>query len=490
MLKDTIEQQKHQIDLLRLQVIEFKKLIFGAKQEKFIASSPSNLVQGVLFADEKLAELVAENVTVVKEHTKTKTSVRINHPGRNPLSPHLRRERIELPPTEDVTGLVAVGEEITEVLAFKPGELYVKQYVRPEYIKPTADGMNAKRVIAPAPPTLFPKSFVDASLMAYIIISKFIDHIPVYRLVKMLRRQHVIIDESTINNWLKQAWHLLAPFYEMLAKKVEVANYLMVDETTLSVLDKTKKGTTHTGYIWAYCNPQSGELLFKYHTGRGGEWPKEMLKNYQGYLQTDGYSGYDQFDKVANVVRLNCWAHVRRKFFDAQTFDKQKAGEVLTEIQALYAIERVCREDNFTPNEVKAHRQAHAVPILEKLHQILITQLANTIPNSPLGKAIAYTLKRWDKLQVYVQEGYLHIDTNVIENAIRPIALGRKNYLFAGNHEAAQRIAMFYTLVANCHLNGVNPQQWLTYVFENINDCKINAIQELLPQKYAAILNK
>jgi len=116
--------------------------------------------------------------------------------------------------------------------------------------------------------------------------------------------------------------------------------------------------------------------------------------------------------------------------------------------------------------------------------------LANTIPNSPLGKAIAYTLKRWDKLQVYVQEGYLHIDTNVIENAIRPIALGRKNYLFAGNHEAAQRIAMFYTLVANCHLNGVNPQQWLTYVFENINDCKINAIQELLPQKYAAILNK
>ena len=193
---------------------------------------------------------------------------------------------------------------------------------------------------------------------------------------------------------------------------------------------------------------------------------------------------------MEGITTLNCWAHARRKFIDAQSFDNAKASEVLTQIQLLYAVEKHCVENNYAADEIKNYRQKHAVPVLKTLHQILQTQLANSLPKSPLGLALQYTLSRWDKLNVYLCDGNLRIDNNLVENSVRPVAIGRKNYLFAGNHEAAQRSAMLYSLFATCKLHHVNPIQWLTYVFENINDHKINAIEELLPQNYAELLSK
>ena len=193
---------------------------------------------------------------------------------------------------------------------------------------------------------------------------------------------------------------------------------------------------------------------------------------------------------MAGITTLNCWAHARRKFIDAQSFDNTKASEVLTQIQLLYAVEKHCVENNYTAAEIKEYRQDHAAPLLTTLHQTLQTQLLNSLPKSPLGMALQYTLSRWDKLKVYLRDGNLRIDNNLIENSIRPVAIGRKNYLFAGNHEAASRSAMLYSLFATCKLNQVNPIEWLTYIFENINDHKINAIEEMLPQNYAALLNK
>jgi hypothetical protein len=250
------------------------------------------------------------------------------------------------------------------------------------------------------------------------------------------------------------------------------------------VLDKNKKGTTHLGYYWVYYDPVRKLVMFDYQEGRSGEFPKETLKNFKGYLQTDGYGGYDQFDKKNGVTTLNCWAHARRKFFEAKDYDKEMAEDVLAQIQLLYQIESYCREHNLVPEEIKALRQEHAIPILNNLHETLQTYLQTTLPSSPMGTALQYTLKRWSKLVVYTEDGKLQIDNNLVENSIRPVAIGRKNYLFAGSHEAARRAGMMYSFFATCKLHNINPEQWLTHVFDNINDTYINKIQGLLPQNY------
>jgi transposase len=484
------ELQSQQINLLRLQILELQKFIFSGKQEKF-KPAVGNELQTALFANDRLGEVVIESTQQVQGYKKNKTAVRVNHPGRNPLPAHLRREEIILPPAEDVTGLQPVGEEVTEIFEYKQGEAYVKKYIRYEYIKPSADGTQARRIIAALPNNIpIPKSYVGASLLSHLMASKYIDHLPVYRQLQMLSRQKVTLEGNTVNNWFKQGCNLIVPLFEAHERQVLSTKYLGVDETPIKVLDKTKKGTTHQGYYWVYYNTESRQVLFKYQTGRAAEWPKETLKNYQGYLQTDGYAAYNQFDEVEGIIPLNCWAHARRKFIDAQTFDNAKASEVLTQIQLLYAVEKYYAENNYTADEIKNYRQQHAVPVLKTLHQILQSQLANSLPKSPLGMALQYTLARWDKLNIYTHDGNLRIDNNLVENSLRPVAIGRKNYLFAGNHEAAGRSAMLYSLFATCKLYNVNPIEWLTYVFENINDHKINAIEDLLPQNYAAILNK
>ena len=488
--QSVIDELKQDNNLLRLQILELRKFIFSGKQEKFKPVANSNELQTALFEKDKLGDVVVESIKHVKAYDVKQTVVRVNHPGRKPLPAHLRREEIILAPAEDVTGLQPIGEEITEILEYQQGELYVKKYIRPEYIQPTADGTQAKRVIAALPNMPIAKSYVGASLLAHLMASKYIDHLPVYRQVQMFSRQKIKLEDSTISNWFRQGCNLLEPLYLSHERQVLGAKYLGADETPIKVLDKTKKGTTHQGYYWVYYNTDSRQVLFKYQTGRAAEWPKETLKNYKGYLQTDGYAAYNQFDEIEGIIVLNCWAHARRKFIDAQDFDNAKASEVLVQIQLMYAIEKHCTENDYTTEEIKNYRQEHAVPVLKTLHQILQTQLANSLPKSPLGLALQYTLARWDKLNVYTQDGNLRIDNNLVENSIRPVAIGRKNYLFAGNHEAAQRSAMLYTLFATCKLHNVNPIQWLTYVFENINDHKINAIEELLPQNYAAPLYK
>jgi transposase len=489
-LQTANEAQSQKISLLQLQIIELQKFIFGGKQEKFKPAVDVHEGQTALFAADKLGEVVVVGSKQVKAHEVKQTALRVNHPGRKPLPAHLRREETILEPTEDVTGLQPVGEEITEILEYRPGELYVKKYIRPEYIKPTADGTQAKRAIAALPGMPIAKSYVGASLLAHMMASKYVDHQPVYRQLQMFARQKVTIEDNTVSNWFRQGCHLLISLFEAHERQVLQTNYLGVDETPIKVLDKTKKGTTHQGYYWVYYNTMSRQVLFKYQTGRAAQWPRETLANYKGYLQTDGYAGYDQFDGAPGITALNCWAHARRKFIDAQSFDNAKAGEVLAQIQLLYAMEKHCAENKYTAGQIKQYRQQEAVPVLDTLHGILQNQLAGSLPKSPLGMALQYTLARWDKLNVYTRDGNLRIDNNLVENSIRPVAIGRKNYLFAGNHEAAQRSAMLYSLFATCKLHNVNPIEWLTYVFENINDHKINAIEELLPQNYAALINK
>lgn len=478
----------NRVNLLQLQLADLRKFIFSGKQEKFKLNPDATDVQMALFAKDKLGEVVVDQVKHIPAHTQTKTSVRVNHPGRSPLPEHLRRVETILAPLEDVSLLKKIGEEITEILEYQTGELYVKKYIRPEYIRTSDDGLSAKRVIAPMPSLPFPKSYVGASTLSYLLVSKYVDHLPIYRILQMFKRQKVIIPDSTVVNWIDEGYKLLEPLYKLYQKLILETGYLHVDETTIKVLDKNKKGTTHQGYYWVYYDGIHKNVLFRYAPGRDAHWPKEVLNDFAGYIQVDGYDGYSQFKSNPDIEVLHCWAHVRRKFYDIQGLYQEQAAYILSEIQKLYEIERGCRNLQLSEEQIVANRTEHAKPILTNIFKTLKKyQSQEILPSSPLGKAINYTLNLWDGLEVYLEKGYLQIDNNPIENSIRPVAIGRKNYLFAGSHKGAERSAMFYSFFASCKIHNIEPQAWLTYVLENINEYKQSELHQLLPQNYRPI---
>jgi hypothetical protein len=275
---------------------------------------------------------------------------------------------------------------------------------------------------------------------------------------------------------------LLEPLYNELKKQVLNEHYLQADETPIKVLDPLKPGTTHRGYYWVYHSPQKRLVFFDYREGRGREGPTEILKDFNGFLQTDGYGVYDDFDKKENIIHFNCWAHARRMFDEAIDNDKTRSEFALLKIQALYGLERVAKEGFFSTEQRAALRQEKAVPLLNDLEQWLKENIMQATPKSLIGKAIAYTLSRWDKLCLYAKHGELEIDNNLVENAIRPVALGRKNYLFAGSHQAAERAGMIYSLLASCKHNNIEPKAWLTNILKVLPDYKANQLYLLLPQ--------
>ncbi len=250
------------------------------------------------------------------------------------------------------------------------------------------------------------------------------------------------------------------------------------------MLDKDKKGSSHRGYYWVYHAVEENLVIFDYREGRTREGPEEILKNFKGYLQTDCYGAYDAFDKKQDITLIHCMAHARRKFEQALENNKERAEYALKEIQKLYAVERECREASLGYQERKAERQEKSLPVLASLEKWMKEEYVKVTPGSSIGKAIFYSLSRWKKFSLYAENGMLEIDNNLVENAIRPVAIGRKNYLFAGSHQAAQRAAMMYSLLACCKKNNVNPHEWLEDILKRISDHPINRIEDLLPNNW------
>jgi transposase len=463
---------------LEQQLLQLKKLVFGSRHEKFV--SPDALAAPTLFELPPIADLMDSGTTVVT-YEKTNKKLRPNHPGRNSFPEHLRREeRIINPAGVDTTWARRIGEDVTETLAYVPAELFVKRVVRPKYL----DVVTQNIYQALAPERSFERSHVDTSLIAQIIAEKFIDHLPLDRQIKRFARLGITISDSTMGNWVAASAAFLKPLYEAHKKLVLNSGYLHADETVIKVLDSDKKNATHQGYYWVYqCNANK-LVLFDYQPGRGREGPRSILHDYKGYLQTDGYIVYEDFDKNPDIIVFNCMAHARRKFSEALPNDKLRAGHALAEIQKLYAIERHITDSNITGNEKLQYRKEQALPLLKDLGSWMQKNYPEVLPGSAIGKAIAYSLSRWDKLSLYATTDFLHIDNNPVENSIRPVAVGRKNYLFAGSHAAAQRSAIFYSLLATCKNYQVHPIAWLQDVLTRIAGYPINKIQELLPQNW------
>ena len=477
------EQSQAEITFLKQELAQLKKIIFGSKLERFVPAAAITSQQLTLNIQ---AEAVATvNITDVKKIAYTKVTGQIIpnklHPGRNPLPEHLERREQIIEPSEDLTPLKKIGEEVTEELEYEPGKLFVNKIIRPKYAKAGGEGV----IVAPMPDRPLPKAIAGPGLLAQVVIDKYVDHLPLYRQMERFKRDGVNIAYSTLTDMVSGTCTLITPLYEALKKMLLRLDYLHADETPLKVLDKDKKGQTHRGYYWVYHSSIEKLVLFDYQAGRGREGPQLMLENFKGFLQTDGYSVYDFFkEHKEDITVVHCMAHARRMFYEAQANDADRAGYALQQFAKLYAIERTIKEQQLNHAQALALRQQQAIPLLQNFGSWMKEQYIQTLPKSTIGKALGYSITRWDALSTYATDGKLNIDNNPVENSIRPVAIGRKNYLFAGSHEAAQRSAMLYSLLGTCKLNGINPFSWLRETLRRIPTYPINRIEELLPQNF------
>jgi len=460
---------RQEIAFLKEELANLKRLIFGSKKERFI---PAHSDQQSLF-DSQQAEVVPETETVTYEREKPSkkgNAKRLLLPGHL-----LRKEEIIHPEGVDVDNCTKIGEKVTEVLEYTPGKFYVQKTIRPVYKQ------NNEIVVAELPTQVIPGGNAGASVLAYLMVSKFMDHLPFYRQVQIFKRDGMTIAESTITGWYRKTSELLMPLYELMLDHIKSADYIQADESPIPVLSVDKPGSTHKGYQWVFLLPKAKMVIFKYDQGRGQSVPEEILQGFSGCLQTDGYAGYNQQGRRTDINHIACMAHARRKFDEAKENNLALASHALEQIQLLYRIEREASEALLTADQIATLRQQRSVPILNNLKVWLDDEYQKALPKSAIGKAIAYSIRLWPQLTAYTQNGHWQIDNNAVENKIRPLALGRKNYLFAGSHQAAQQAAMMYSLLGTCKLNGIEPLQWLTDTLRKLPDTKISQLHLMLP---------
>ena len=450
-----------------------------AQQRKFARSSEeSNSLQLELQFDE--AEAVPVEALPQEENTVTITYTR-RKPKRRTLPDNLPREVIEHDVSEHdklcACGCMKqrIGEEITEQLEFIPAKLTVIQHVRPKYACNRCDeGVS----IAPMPKLFLPKSMATPSLVAHTIVSKYQDHLPLYRQEKIWQRMGVDMARNTICGWIMAAYEVCMPMRDAMLNSLLSSNYLQADETPLQVMDEPNRKNTSLSYMWLYrsARPDKKIVLFDYRETRQAAWPKEMLHGFKGYLQTDGYKGYDWVDHSPDITHLGCMAHARRPFVELVKLAKTtgKSHQAVAYFQKLYAIEKTARDGNYTPQQRFDLRIQKAKPILNDMKEWLEQSLRHAVPQSKLSNALLYMHDRWDELTNYLTDGLLEIDNNGAENQIRPFALGRKNWLMSGSPRGAHASALFYSLIATAISNNWNPFDYLQHLFENIRACKTN----------------
>lgn len=471
MSKDEIIAEKEQkIQQLQSENAYLKKMIFGSKSERYHSELDDNQLNLFEQIQEEQSEPIPETETITYDREKKK------HPGRHKIPDHLPVETIIIEPHEDISGLKKIGEEITETLKYTPASLVCIRYIRPKYEQKEQQGV----LIAPMPDRAIHKCIAEDSLLAHIMVAKFVDHLPFYRQIKRFKRDFDwVISSSTINDWFIACCTLLQPIYDEMVNQIRTSDYIQVDESPIKVLESEKKKKSHQGYQWVYHAPEHQTIVFNYRKGRGKQGPKEFLVNYQGYLQCDGYSVYDKIGTKKGIELVGCLVHARRYFHEALDNDKASAEYALKSFKSIYELERNWKEDSDEQRYRK--RQEQIKPQLEQLLDWSKQKILKTTPKSKIGQALGYYIRQYPKLIAVTQSGKLKLDNNLIENKIRPLALGRKNFLFAGSHDAAQRIAIMYTMFATCKAKNVNPREWLTQTLNILADKQFVDYKSLIP---------
>lgn len=477
--QDQSQKQQDKILYLEHQLEKFRRLAFAQKRERF-EGDPAQILLPFVMPEAEKKQL--EAATTEKISYERKKSA---HTGRAPLPEHLPVEEIEIHPEGDLTGMVCIGKEVTEELEYTPASYFIRRYIRYKYAPKNKEGV----FIGNLPDRVIGKGIPGPGLLASILVDKYQDHLPLYRQAQRFKRENIPIADSTLEGWTRQGLNALNILYEHLLKETRAKGYLQADESTIKVQDRNKKGSCHLGYYWVYHCPIDRTILFDYQPGRSSAAARHVLNGFKGYLQTDGYAAYDRIGKAAGVTHLACWAHARREFYDALNNDRERAEIALAFIQTLYKVEATAREEKLGPEARKKLRVEKSLPTINAFAKWMGGEYGSgkVLPKSPIGKAMAYSMNRWTELSAYLYDGILEIDNNLVENAIRPLALGRKNYMFAGSHEAAKRAAAAYSFFAMCKKAGVNPFEWLKYVFENIMETKTSQLHTLYPEYFKQI---
>ena len=462
--KDRINKALEQrVAELSAQLAWFQRQMFGRKSEKIPLMDPNQMS---LFDEPIAPEVVqAQEVATEQIEKETQEERKQKRQNRKMMEGLKVIERIVLKPEGVDETYKKIGEEVTRVVKYIPAQLGIIEYVREKYAKSKGTGTDIR--IAPMP--LFPinKGIADATLLAETILNKYEYHLPLYRQVQQYHHLGFKVNESTIASWIKPTAELLRPLYDELVAEIFKSHYIQCDETTTPVVDK-EKHKTNKEYLWMIRAVKERLRCFHYDDGsRAGAVIETLAKqhHYMGYLQCDGFGGYETaFRNNNNVQLVNCMAHIRRHFEQALDENRQAAEFALGEIQKLYQIERNCTESNMSDAERKQKRDELARPIMEHLKAWMETEGVKFSERSLIGKAVTYAYTRWDNMMRYLEDGSLMIDNNLAENAIRPITLGRKNYLFCGNHEAAGWMSVICSLIGTCKEHSVNPRMYLNDV--------------------------
>jgi transposase len=492
-------KQKHEADLGVL-----LRRFYGPKSERF---DPRQLLLFGLVME----SLPVDTAAVEGEAGEPFKTRRIQHKhGRAKLPEALPRIPIEhdLKPEEKLCpccGLerCRIGQEITEQLEYHPASFQVLQHIRHKYAcKPCAQGCGkcdgkAQIELAEKPDQPIKKGLPGPGLLAHVITSKLGDHLPLYRLERIFARQDVHIARSTMCAWLLATGELVHPLVDLMAIRVRQSQVIHTDETRVPVQDETEEGKCKSGRIWTYIGDRDHPyMVYDYTPDRSRAGPSKWLDQFRGFLQADAYGGYDGI-YATGVKEVACWAHGRRHFFDAKDTDARRCARMLSMVRELYAVEdeaaaQIAATQGITDGQADALRlalrQERSVPLLATIKTWLEENQKLVLPRSPMAQAITYMLNQWEALCVYTTQGFLHIDNNAAERALKRVALGRKNWLFTGHDQAAQQIARLYSLIASAERHGLDPQRYLTGVLARIASTPVTQLEQFLPDRWKTVL--
>lgn len=474
-----------------------QRMLYGKKSEKL---TPEDEHQMCLFneaedgsiEEDQLEEQIKET-TEVKSHTRKKR-------GRKPLPEHIDREEIIHDLSDEEKSCPCCGEErpvigelTSEELDIIPPKMIVNKHIRKKYGPCTCKEFENKEIpeikTAAMPPRLIPQGIASAGLVAYIVTAKFCDALPFYRQSKIFERLDIELSRATLCNWSLLAADKCTPLIDLMIDEIRGGPIIRMDETSLQVLKEPGRKAENKSYMWVsmgYTSENKPLLLYQYHPTRSGQVPDKFLKDYSGYLQTDGYKGYNKAAENNDIIHVGCMAHARRYFENAYKLNKKsKVGHKgLDYIQKIYAIEKKLRETDLNADKFLDTRKKEVTPVLEAFYNWLQSQVNCVAPKSKAGEAIKYTLDEWPKLIKYLDHYLLTPDNNLTENAIRPFVMGRKNWLFANTPRGAESSAVLYSLIESAKANGLEPYKYLRYIFEKLPYAEnTNDYRALLPDR-------
>lgn len=489
-LSRKLESTRRQLTTLQYQMEQMLRRLYGRKSEQL---NPNQMM-----LDSIILESLEQNtqqtppeaeVQMISEVVKTRKASQ--HHGRVPIPEHLERVEIllDIPEEQKVcpeTGepLKVIAVEVSEKLEYRPGTLIVNVYKRPQYAVPQRADSFGGVIAAPMPDHPIAKCKADVGLLSYLIVSKFADHLPLYRQDGIFEREGVTIPRATQSSWLMQVYQSTYRLEEVFRRAVLEGNIVFTDDAPVPLQVKGD-GKLKKARLWVCVRGGPGPPLttYDFSIDRSKKRPLDFFKDYQGYIHADAYSGYDELFKKEGIIEVGCWAHARRKFDEAATSRPKEATDVLARIARLYhEVETPCAD--MEPGQRRRFRQEHAAPLLAGIFEKLEVLRPQTTPSEPLRKAIDYTLNQRKALCRYLEDGWLRPDNNLAENAMRPVALGRKNWLFVGSERGGRAAALFMSLVRSCKDCGINPWEYFDDMLRRIMSHPVTRLRELLPDQW------